>query len=117
MTRAVSNVPRHQRKRRMMKAAKGYYGGRRRLYRSMKETLIQAGRDSYRGRKGKKREYRSLWIIRISAAAKSSGMTYHRFINGLTKAKVAINRKIISELAIHQPEAFEKLVQIAKANV
>jgi len=117
MTRAVSNVPRHRRKVRMMKAAKGYYGGRGRLYRSMKETLTSAGVDAYKGRKRKKRDFRRLWITRLSAAAKINGITYSRLIQGLTKAKVAINRKILSELAINQPSAFEKIVQVAKASL
>ena len=117
MTRAVSNVPRHHRKRRMMKAAKGYYGGRRRLYRSMKETLTAAGVDAVMGRKRKKRDFRRLWITRISAAAKNSGITYSRLMEGLRKAKVSINRKVLSELAINQPAAFEKLVQTAQATL
>lgn len=117
MTRAVSNVPRHHRKRRMMKAAKGYYGGRRRLYRSMKETLTAAGVDAFMGRKRKKRDFRRLWITRISAAAKNSGIAYSRLIEGLRKAEVVINRKVLSELAIRDPNAFEQLVQLAKTKI
>ncbi len=117
MTRAVSNAPRHRRKVRMMKQAKGYVGGRRRLYRSMKETLTGAGRDAFRGRRQKKRDFRRLWITRISAAAETSGISYSRFIEGLKKAKIELNRKVISELAIHQPNVFVKLVETAKAHL
>lgn len=117
MPRVKSNVARHRRKKRMMKAAKGYYGGRRRLYRSMKETLIQAGVDAYFGRKQKKRDYRGLWIIRISAAARAFGISYSRLMEGLRKVKVELNRKMLSELAISDAPAFEKLVQLAKSKL
>jgi len=114
MTRAVSNVPRHQRKRRLIKATRGYYGGRGRLYRSMMETYKLAGVDAQRGRKQKKRDYRALWITRISAALRNAGTNYSRFMYALRQQKIELNRQSLSELAIQYPKAFEKLVQLAQ---
>lgn len=114
MTRAVSNAPRHRRKRRLVKATKGYYGGRGRLYRSMLETYKLAGVDAHRGRKQKKRDYRALWITRISAALQNAGINYSRFIEALKKHKIELNRQSLSELAINHPNAFEKIVQLAR---
>lgn len=114
MARVKTAVARHKRIKKTLKAAKGYYGARHRLYRTAKEAVTAAGVDAYFGRKQKKRDYRSLWIIRISAATKALNFSYGRFINGLKKAKVAINRKILADLAVTDPKAFEILVGIAK---
>lgn len=114
MPRARSGVPRHRRKKRLEKRAKGYYGGRRRLYRSMLETVTKAGVDAYFGRKLKKRDYRRLWITRLSAAARACGISYSRLMEGLRKAQIELNRKTLSELAIHDSTVFNQLVQTAK---
>ena len=114
MTRAVSNVPRQRRKRRLINATKGYYGGRGRLYRSMLESFKLAGVDAHRGRKEKKREYRALWITRISAALDNSDVNYSRFMCALRRNKIELNRQSLSELAIQHPDAFAKLVQLAR---
>lgn len=114
MPRARSGVPRHHRKLRVMKAAKGYRGGRSKLWRTAKEAVARAGRFGFFGRKNKKRDYRALWIVRISAALTDKEINYSRFINGLKKAKVELNRKCISELAINDGKAFDELVAVAK---
>lgn len=114
MVRIKTSVASHRRKKRVLKAAKGYFGQRSRRYLQAKRTVINALRYEYRDRKVKKREFRSLWIIRINAACQEAGIKYSRFIKGLTVAKVDINRKVISELAVNSPSAFKKLVSIAK---
>lgn len=116
MPRAQTGVARHKRKKKIMKAAKGYRAGRHKLYRTAKEAVMRAGRYAFAGRKIKKRDFRSLWIIRINAALEDRGINYSKFIYGLKKANVQTNRKVISELAIHDTIAFDQLVEIAKAN-
>ena len=112
----VQNTPaRLRRKRRLRKEAKGYFGGRSKLHKVLKETVQRARAYAYRGRKLKKRDFRSLWIERINAAARAHGLRYSQFVHGLTKAGVTLDRRILSELAIHDPPAFEKLVGQAKA--
>ncbi|HHI80723.1 MAG TPA: 50S ribosomal protein L20 [Planctomycetes bacterium] len=103
------------RRRRILKAAKGYVGGRRRLLRTASEAVIRARAEAYKGRKLKKRDFRRLWITRITAAARNAGMSYSHFIGGLKKAGVELNRKQISEIAIHDPSAFLALVEKAKS--
>jgi large subunit ribosomal protein L20 len=97
-----------------MKAAKGNYGGRSKLYRSAKETLLRGGVYAFRDRRVKKREFRALWITRITAACKERGIRYSTFICGLTRAGVTLNRKSLSELAIHNPGVFDELVAVAR---
>ena len=104
-------------KKRVLKAARGYWGGRHRLLRTAKETLTRAQAYAFRGRKERKRDFRALWITRINAAARARGISYNRLIEGLTKAKVAINRKILAELALSDGKAFDELVALAKAQV
>jgi large subunit ribosomal protein L20 len=104
-------------KKRVLKAARGYWGGRRRMLRTAKETLLRAGAYAFSGRKERKRDFRALWITRINAAARARGLSYNRLIEGLTKAKVAINRKILAELALSDGKAFDELVALAKAQV
>ena len=112
----VTNAPASRRRRkRRLKQARGYYGARSKLYRQATEAVDRAMRLSTIHRKQKKRDYRSLWIVRLSAACRQHGMTYSRFIEGLTKAKVVLNRKMLSEIAIHDPEGFAKIVAQAKA--
>ena len=112
----VTNAPASRRRRkRCLKQARGFYGARSKLYRQATEAVDRAMRLSTIHRKQKKRDYRSLWIVRLSAACHQHGMTYSRFIEGLTKAKVVLNRKMLSEIAIHDPEGFAKIVAQAKA--
>ena len=116
MARAGTAVARHKRKKKIMARAKGYRAGRHKLYRTAKEAVMRAGRYAFAGRKIKKRDYRALWITRISAALQGKGINYSKFIYGLKKASVDTNRKVISELAISDRVAFDKLVEIAKSN-
>lgn len=97
-----------------MKMAKGQYGGRSRLYRTAKESVARALAYSYRDRKAKKREFRALWITRINAACKECGISYSRFINGLKKAKAAIDRKMLADIAVKDKVGFGKLVEASK---
>jgi large subunit ribosomal protein L20 len=103
-----------QARKRLLKKAKGYVGGRRRLVRSRKETLVRAGAFAFVGRKNKKREYRRLWIIRLNAACRERGLRYSEFINGLGKVNVEINRKMLSEMAIREPQAFDAVFALVK---
>ncbi|TET33154.1 MAG: 50S ribosomal protein L20 [Planctomycetota bacterium] len=114
MPRTKGSVARHRKKKRIMKAAKGYRGGRSKLLRTAKESNKRAMRFAYIGRKLKKRDFRRLWITRISAACRAEGMSYSRFINGLKKAGIALDRKALSEVAIYDAKAFSDLVQLAK---
>jgi large subunit ribosomal protein L20 len=98
----------------IMKLAKGYYGGRSRLFKTANETVIRALRNAYVGRKLKKRDFRKLWIARINAATRVNGLSYSRFINGIKTAGIDINRKMLSEIAINDPKAFSELVEVAK---
>lgn len=101
----------------ILKLAKGYYGGRSKLFKTANETVIRALRNAYVGRKLKKRDYRKLWIARINAAARLNGMTYSRFMNGMKLANIDINRKMLSEIAINDPKAFADLVEVAKKQI
>src|SRR5262245_55719231 len=112
----VQNTPaRLRRKRRLLKSAKGYFGARSKLHKVVKETVQRAWAYSYRGRRLKKRDFRRLWIQRINAAARSHGLRYSQLMQGLTKAGVTLDRRVLSELAIQDPAAFEKVVGQAKA--
>ncbi len=115
MPRASSGVARHRRTRKTLKAARGYFGGRSKLYRTAKESIIRAGAYAFAGRKNKKREYRSLWITRITAAVRERGFSYNGFINGLKKAKAELDRRILAHLAVYEPVVFDKLVVLAQA--
>ena len=115
MVRVTYGAPRRQKKVRWFKAAKGYRGGRRRLWRTVRETVVRSWAYAYRDRRQKKRQFRRLWIIRIGAAAREKGMSYSTFIAGLGKAGVELNRKQLSELAIHDDKAFGELVDVAKS--
>lgn len=114
MPRQKSGPFRKQRNKKILKLARGYRGGRSKLTRTAKEAVMRAGRYAYFGRKIKKRDYRGMWIIRINAACEMRGIAYHRFINGLRKAKVDLNRKALAELALSDPKAFDELVETAK---
>jgi large subunit ribosomal protein L20 len=115
MPRAKGGSKTRQRRKKVLKQAKGYFGGRRRLYRPAAETVLRAGVFAYKGRKQKKRRARSLWIIRVNAACRTLGLSYSVFMNGLKKAGVALDRKILAELAVHDPTAFAKLAETARA--
>ncbi len=115
--KARNRVATNRRHKRFLKAAKGFFGGRHRLYRTAREVVERAWQMAYVGRKLKKRQYRRLWIARINAATRSQGMSYSKFINGLSKAGIDLNRKVLAHLAHIEPAVFEKLVVIAKENV
>ena len=117
MPRATKGAARRQAKNRWFKKAKGNRGARRTQWRRVQEAVVKAGTNAYRDRRLVKRDYRQLWITRISAATTQRGMQYSRFINGLKLANIALNRKMLSEIAIHDPETFDKLVETAKAAV
>ncbi len=113
--RTTTGVARHKKKKRLFKEAKGNRGGRGNLLRTVKETLVRSGAYSFRDRKVRAREFRKLWIIRINAATREHGMRYSQFIAGLKKAQIELDRKTLSEMAIHDPAAFAVVVKQAKA--
>jgi large subunit ribosomal protein L20 len=113
--RATNGPATRQRRNRVLKRAKGFRGGRGRLFRTARETVLRADTYSRVGRRQKKRYFRRLWITRLSAAAESHGMLYSRFICGCQRAGIQLNRKELSELAIHDPSAFTKVCELAKA--
>ncbi|MCV0428061.1 MAG: 50S ribosomal protein L20 [Roseibium sp.] len=114
MSRVKRGVTAHARHKKVLKAAKGYYGRRKNTIRVAKQAVEKAGQYAYRDRKAKKRNFRSLWIQRINAATRQHGLTYGRFIDGLNKAGVEVDRKVLSDLAINQPDAFKALVDQAQ---
>lgn len=114
MPRAVDGTRRKDRRKKVLKLAKGYWGRRKNCIRTAKDAVAKAGKYAYRDRKVKKREFRRLWITRISAAVRADGMNYSRFINGLKKAEIALDRKALSNLAIEDPKAFSAIVVVAK---
>jgi large subunit ribosomal protein L20 len=115
MVRTTYGAPRHQKKSRRFKQARGFRGGRSKLWRTVSESLVRSWAYATGDRRRKKRDFRRLWIVRISAAARMRGLNYSQLIDGLNKAKIEINRKQLSELAIHDPAAFDKLVEEAQA--
>ncbi len=114
MPRATGAPAHRARHKRLLKAARGNRGARSKRYRSAKETVLRAMAYAYRDRRNRKREFRRLWTVRINAAVREQGMNYSRFIDGLNKAGVEVNRKILAELAVSDPPAFSKLVEIAR---
>src|SRR2546425_12360336 len=115
MPRAKGGPKTRQRRKKVMKKAKGYFGGRRKLFRTAKETVLRAGVFAYRDRKQKKRRARELWIIRINAACRQVGLSYSVFIAGLKRAGIALDRKILADLAVNDPTGFAKLAETARA--
>ena len=117
MARSRNKVPAHARHKKILKAAKGFRGARSKQFRTATAAVWQAGQYAYVGRKKKKRTFRSLWIQRINAAVREidDTLTYSRLINGLTKAGIEVDRKMLSELAIHEPAAFKDIVETAKS--
>ena len=114
MARVKNGAVTKARHKKVLKQAKGYFGSKHRLYKSAKEQLMHSGQYAFRDRRGKKREFRKLWITRINAACRENGISYSRFIEGLNKAGVEVNRKMLSEIAINDPKAFTELVEVAK---
>ena len=115
MPRAMGGAKTRQRRKKVLKQAKGYFGGRRKLFRPASETVLRAGAFAYKGRKQKKRRARALWIIRVNAACRQVGLSYSVFMAGLKKAGIALDRKILAELAVSDPTAFAKLAETARA--
>ena len=114
MARVKNGPVTKARHKKVLKAAKGYFGSKHRLYKTAKEQLMHSGQYAFRDRKQKKRDFRKLWITRINAACRLNEISYSRFIEGLTKAGVEINRKMLSEIAINDPKMFSELVKVAK---
>jgi large subunit ribosomal protein L20 len=115
MARVKRGVIARRRHNKVLKAAKGYYGARRKVFRVAKQAVIKAGQYAYRDRRAKKRQFRRLWIARINAAARMNGMTYSRLIDGMNKAGISVDRKVLSDIAIHDMAAFSAIAEKAKA--
>ena len=115
MTRIKGAMMTRKRRNKVLKLAKGYYGSKSKLFKTAKQAVMKSGNYAYIGRKQKMRDFRRLWITRISAACKMNGINYSTFINGLKKAGIELNRKMLSEIAIADPEGFAALVEKAKA--
>ena len=114
MARVKRGVTARRRHKKIIKLAKGYFNARRKVFRVAKQAVTKAGQYAYIGRKQKKRQFRSLWIVRINAAARLHGLSYSRFINGLLKANVTLDRKALADIAIHDPAAFGAIAEQAK---
>ncbi|WP_244835310.1 50S ribosomal protein L20 [Clostridium sp. BJN0001] len=114
MARVKRAVNARKNHRKVLKLAKGYYAGKSKLYKTANESVIRALRNAYTGRKNKKRDFRKVWIARINAATRMNDLSYSKFMNGIKKAGVDINRKMLSEIAINDPKAFTELVEVAK---
>ena len=112
MPRSKYSVASHKRRKKILKAAKGYYGGKHRLFKTAKESVEKALQYSYRDRRKRKGQFRRLWITRINAAARNHGMSYSAFIDALNKKDIRINRKILADMAVNDPKSFKNLVQL-----
>jgi large subunit ribosomal protein L20 len=112
--RTTKGAARNKAKKRLFKKAQGYVGGRRRLLRTVKENLVRAGVYAFRDRRNRKRDFRRLWIIRINAAVRAHGLRYSEFVAGLKKAKIELDRKILADLAVVDPEGFDAVVELVK---
>lgn len=117
MPRVKRGVTARARHKKVLAKAKGYYGARSRVYRVAKQAVIKAAQYAFRDRRVKKREFRALWIVRVNAAARAHGMSYSAFMNGLKKAKIEIDRKVLADIAVHDKAAFIGLVEQAKASL
>ena len=115
MPRVKRGVTARARHKKVLKKAKGYYGARSRVYRVAKQAVTKAAQYAYRDRRQRKRDFRALWIVRINAAARECGLSYSRFINGLLKADVEVDRKVLADIAVHDKAAFAALAEKAKA--
>ena len=114
MPRVKRGVTARARHKKVLKQAKGYYGARSRVFRVAKQAVIKAGQYAYRDRKQRKRQFRALWITRINAAARECGLSYSRFMDGLKKASIELDRKVLADLAVHDKEAFAELAKLAQ---
>ena len=117
MARVKRGVTARARHKKVLKRAKGYYGARRKIYRVAVQAVTKAGHYAYRDRRQRKRQFRRLWIARINAAARLSGLSYSRFINGLSKAGIEVDRKVLADIAVHDAAGFSALVEKAKASL
>lgn len=117
MSRVKRGVTARARHKKVLAKAKGYYGARSRVFRVAKQAVIKAAQYAFRDRRNRKREFRALWIIRVNAAARSHGMSYSTFMNGLKKASIEIDRKVLADIAVHDKAAFTALVEQAKAGL
>ena len=117
MPRAKTVVPGRARRRKVLKAAKGNYSGRRKLFKTALQTVQRAGQFAYEHRRNRKREFRALWITRINAAARINGLSYSTLISGLKRANIEVNRKLLADLAVRDAAAFTKLAEVAKSEV
>jgi len=115
MPRVKNSVATRKRRKKILKLAKGYFGSKSKLFRVANQQVMKSLAYAYRDRKARKRDFRKLWITRINAAARNNGLSYSRFMDGLKKAGVEINRKMLAELAVNDPEAFSHLVKVAKS--
>lgn len=117
MARVKPGAATRKRRKRTLKDAKGFWGSRSKLFRVAKQFVIKAGRYAFRDRRAKKRDFRGLWIIRVSAACESRGLSYSQFMNGLRLANVGLNRKMLSEVAIADPAGFDRIVELARKHL
>jgi large subunit ribosomal protein L20 len=117
MPRAKGGYKTRRRRKKVLDRAKGFYGGRSRLFRTATEAVDKAMRYAYRDRKAKKREFRALWIVRINAACREAGLTYSQFMDGLRKSQVSLNRKSLADMAYNDPQAFKALAETARAKL
>ena len=115
MPRARNSVASRARRKKVLKAAKGYYGARSRSFKVAKQAVIKAGQYAYRDRRQRKRDFRALWIVRINAEARNNGLSYSRFVAGLKRAGIDVDRRVLADLALHEKEAFAALADQAKA--
>ncbi len=114
MPRATNSVARNRRKKKILKEARGQFGGRSKLYRTAKNSVERGWAYAYRDRRQRKRDFRRLWITRINAAARANGLSYSRFVSGLRGAGIELNRKMLADLAVRDPAAFTELAEVAK---
>ncbi|MCG6976280.1 MAG: 50S ribosomal protein L20 [Acidiferrobacterales bacterium] len=117
MPRVKRGVQAHARHKKVLKQAKGYRGARSRTFKTANQAVMKAGQYAYRDRRQRKRQFRALWIARINAAARENGMSYSRFINGLMRAEVEVDRKVLADIAVHDSQGFAALVEQAKASL
>ncbi|MBK9129021.1 MAG: 50S ribosomal protein L20 [Phycisphaerales bacterium] len=115
MPRVLPGHATRQRHKRMLKKASGYWGSRSKLFRPAKQAIIKAGQYAFRDRRAKKRDFRGLFVLRVSAACDARGLSYSKFMGALRRANIALNRKMLSEIAIHDPAAFDRLVAMARS--
>lgn len=117
MPRTRNSPASRDRRRKVLKMASGYYGGKSKMFRTANEAVIRSLRFAYRDRRARKRDFRRLWVMRINAAARLNGLSYNRFIDGLNKASIEVDRKMLAELAVNDREVFSQLVEVAKAHL